>query len=52
MTRLLEEELEADTRDTDFLIISCHQGETLLIQAELLERNGNGIEWMDIPETA
>ncbi|MBQ4899686.1 DUF58 domain-containing protein [Paenibacillus sp. Marseille-P2973] len=52
MTRLLEEELEADTRETDFLIISCHQGETLLIQAELLERNGNGIEWMDIPETA
>ncbi|RCX18172.1 uncharacterized protein DUF58 [Fontibacillus phaseoli] len=52
MSRLLEEAVEAGTTDTDYLIISCHQGEKLRVQAELLQRNGNGIEWMEIPETA
>lgn len=51
MSRLLEEAVEAGTADTDYLIISCHQGENLRIQAELLRKNGNGIEWMGIPVT-
>lgn len=49
MPTLLEEAVKAGTTNTDFLIISCHQGEKLRLQAELLRQNGNGIEWMDIP---
>ncbi len=52
MSRLLEEAVEAETRDTDFLIISCHRGEKLVTPALELEQLGNGIEWMDVPETA
>ncbi|WP_308530569.1 DUF58 domain-containing protein [uncultured Paenibacillus sp.] len=49
MIRMLEIELEAGATDTDYLIISCHQGEKLAETAELLRQNGNGVEWMEIP---
>ncbi|MFD1175569.1 DUF58 domain-containing protein [Paenibacillus puldeungensis] len=52
MTRLLEMELETGTTDTDYLIISCHQGEKLQETVEQLRLNGNGVEWMEIPELA
>lgn len=50
MSRLLEEAVETGVRDTDFLIISCHRGDKLEMLAQQLRRNGNGVEWMDIPE--
>ncbi|MGG3454458.1 DUF58 domain-containing protein [Paenibacillus rhizolycopersici] len=49
MIRMLEIEIEAGATDTDYLIISCHQGEKLAETAELLRQNGNGVEWMEIP---
>ncbi|WMT41436.1 DUF58 domain-containing protein [Paenibacillus sp. D2_2] len=51
MSTLLEEVLNEDPVDTDFLLISCHQGEKLRITADQLLRRGNGIEWMEIPGT-
>ncbi|WP_284644598.1 DUF58 domain-containing protein [Paenibacillus silviterrae] len=50
MSWLLEREMEAGTADMDILILSCHQGEELRDTAELLQRRGNGVEWMHIPE--
>lgn len=50
MSRMLEDAVAAEVRDTDFLIISCHQGEQLRRLAQQLQQNGNGVEWMDIPE--
>lgn len=51
MIRLLEMELAAGGTDMDYLIISCHQGEKLRELAEQLRLNGNGVEWMQIPES-
>lgn len=50
MVRMLEMELAAGGTDMDYLIISCHQGEKLRELAEQLRLNGNGVEWMIIPE--
>lgn len=50
MIRLLEQEIEAGTTDTDYLIITCHRGVKLRENAQRLHKNGNGIEWLDIPE--
>ncbi|MNO26884.1 hypothetical protein D3C76_167450 [compost metagenome] len=50
MFRLLEKLAEEGTTNTDVLIISCHRGDSLFRSAQLLQRKGNGIEWMDIPE--
>jgi uncharacterized protein (DUF58 family) len=50
MHALLAREAAMDTTDTDFLIISCHQGEKLRESADVLQRYGNGVEWMLVPE--
>ncbi|RUT45141.1 DUF58 domain-containing protein [Paenibacillus anaericanus] len=52
MIRLLEQEIEAGITGTDYLIITCHQGDKLRTTVEQLQNRGNGIEWMDIPELA
>lgn len=48
MFRLLDRVIEAGTTDMDYLIISCHQGEQLRERARQLERQGNGVEWMNM----
>ncbi len=50
MNRLLELQAESGVRDTDFLIISCHQGVELQMAAGQLSQLGNGVEWLNIPE--
>ncbi|GGH37349.1 DUF58 domain-containing protein [Paenibacillus segetis] len=50
MIRLLEQEIEAGITNTDYLIITCHQGDKLRATVEQLQDRGNGIEWMIIPE--
>ena len=50
MSRLLELQAEDGNRDSDFLIISCHRGAELQLAAEQLIVQGNGVEWLDIPE--
>ncbi|OBZ14086.1 hypothetical protein A8L34_08935 [Bacillus sp. FJAT-27264] len=50
MNRLLELQAENGTRDTDYLIITCHQGADLLEAAVQLMQEGNGVEWLTIPE--
>lgn len=50
MSTLLEELLNENPVDTDYLLISCHQGEKLRIAADQLLQRGNGVEWMEIPE--
>ncbi|MNJ82005.1 hypothetical protein D3C77_811240 [compost metagenome] len=50
MPTLLEEVLSEEPVDTDYLLITCHQGEKLSKAADQLLRRGNGMEWMIIPE--
>ncbi|MEK3861934.1 DUF58 domain-containing protein [Paenibacillus sp. FSL H7-0716] len=50
MSRLLELQVESGISDTDFLIISCHRGAELQKATDLLMQQGNGVEWLDIPE--
>ncbi|KGE17160.1 DUF58 domain-containing protein [Paenibacillus wynnii] len=50
MSRLLELQAENGESDSDFLIITCHRGHELQIAAEQLLQQGNGVEWLDIPE--
>ena len=50
MNRLLELQAEEGNRDSDFLIISCHRGTEIQFAAEQLMLQGNGVEWLDIPE--
>lgn len=50
MSQLMEYQAESGRTDTDFLIISCHRGAELQKATELLLEQGNGVEWLDIPE--
>ncbi|GAA0136193.1 DUF58 domain-containing protein [Paenibacillus sp. YSY-4.3] len=50
MPTLLEEVLSEEPVDTDYLLITCHQGEKLSKAADQLLRRGNGVEWMIIPD--
>lgn len=50
MSRLLEMEAENGVSDIDYLIISCHQGAELQVATEVLMQQGNGVEWLIIPE--
>lgn len=50
MPTLLEEVLSEEPVDTDYLLITCHQGEKLSKAADQLLWRGNGMEWMIIPE--
>jgi len=50
MNRLLELQAEEGARDTDYLIITCHQGAELVMAAEQLVEYGNSVEWLDIPQ--
>lgn len=50
MPDLLEMERKGNPTDTDYLIISCHQGEKLMEKVEELRLQGNGVEWMIVPE--
>lgn len=49
MSTLLESVVNEAPVDTDYLLISCHQGEKLRLAADQLRLQGNGIEWMEIP---
>lgn len=49
MSRLLELVAENGVSDTDYLIISCHQGAELREAAQQLMLQGNGVEWLNIP---
>lgn len=51
MSRLLELEAESGRRDNDYLIVTCHRGAELQQAAEQLRLLGNGVKWLDIPET-
>lgn len=51
MSRLLELEAESGSRDNDYLIVTCHRGMELQLAAEQLRLLGNGVEWLDLPET-
>lgn len=48
MFKLLGRAIEAGTTNMDYLIISCHQGEQLREKVRQLERQGNGVEWMNM----
>lgn len=48
MSRLLDRAIEAGATNMDYLIISCHQGEQLQERVRQLERQGNGVEWMNM----
>lgn len=48
MSRLIGRISEAGATNTDFLIISCHQGEQLREKVSQLESQGNGVEWMNM----
>jgi len=50
MPDLLEAELRGHPTDTDYLIISCHRGELLEEKVEELQRRGNGVEWLLVPD--
>lgn len=50
MNRLLELQADSGASDSDFLIITCHQGPELRLAAEQLMQQGNGVEWLVIPE--
>ena len=50
MSRVLELQAEKMDSDSDYLIISCHRGPEIQLAAEQLLQQGNGIEWLDIPE--
>ncbi|ASA21392.1 DUF58 domain-containing protein [Paenibacillus donghaensis] len=50
MGRLLLEQAEAGAADTDYLLISCHQGAELQEAAGVLMDQGNGVEWLIIPQ--
>jgi uncharacterized protein (DUF58 family) len=50
MVSLLEQEIEAETTGMDFLVITCHTSDKLRAAAGQLAVNGNGVEWMRIPD--
>ncbi|WP_166241396.1 DUF58 domain-containing protein [Paenibacillus turpanensis] len=46
MDALIKQMAEKADASTDYLLISCHEGERLRGAAEELARRGNGIEWL------
>ncbi|AWB43107.1 DUF58 domain-containing protein [Paenibacillus sp. CAA11] len=50
MPAMLEGEADEGRKDGDYLLITCHHGSRLTEAAQRLERLGNKVEWMLIPE--
>lgn len=50
MSALLDQEALTNVSNNDYLIISCYKGEALQQSVQALSEQGNGIEWMMIPD--
>ncbi len=49
MAWLLEQEAATGASNTDYLIITCHRGDSLRLAVDRLKALGNGVEFMMIP---